>query len=221
MPLTVLVAGTWELSGSEDLDSLDALVKANQLERLPWWHPPSLFWREAVLRGVNVCPVPFIWSTEIDGVIGKNWAWYAAGHALLYFVHSEYPSETDVLLKPVNIIAHSHGGQVAIFAAAYGLLVDTLVTVGTPVRHDVKRYRKAARPNIKRWVHIYSPNDPMQIEGTLGDGGGLLEWPREISQADQNISEPTMEPGSHSKLLDPALWTSRRWWTIVGGRNET
>lgn len=213
MSATVLVGGTWSLDDG-DVDTLDTRVTAGAFDELPWWHPLSPFGQEGRAHDVLIDPEPFIWSTELDGIKGRNWGWWAAGHALRYFVHGKYPP-LAVQLVPVNIVAHSHGGQVAIYAAAQGLIIDTLVTVGTPVRRDLRRFCQVARVNIRRWIHVYSPNDPVQLQGVLGDGGGPLEWPRDVSQADQNVEEPTKEPGAHSKLHGSELWTVRGWWAWV------
>lgn len=224
MSATILVGGTWSLENG-DVDSLDLHVAANEFDALPWWHPLSTFGQEATAHGVQLAAEPFVWSTELDGLRGKNWGWWAAGQALRYFAHGEYPPVVinihgDQPAQRVNVIAHSHGGQVAIYAAAQGLLIDTLVTVASPVRRDLRRFRKAARVNIRRWIHIYSPNDPVQLEGCIGDGSGPFEWQRDVSKADQNVEEPTEEPNAHSKLHEPALWTARGWWAWVADNSN-
>ena len=198
----ILVAGTFAL----DPEALEGLLRDRQFDHLPWWHPASPFGRASVAHGTIVVAEPFIWSTALDGVIGFNTGWYSAGAALRYFARYVTPR------TPISLIVHSHAGQIAAYAAAQGLEIDVLVTLGTPVRCDMQPTRRAARPRIRRWVHVYSPNDPVQLEGEQLDGGGIFSWPRQMPEADENVEEPTEEPDAHGKLHDPALWTARGWW---------
>ena len=207
---TILVAGT---HGLRDFEALDKAPWA----ALPWWHPRSAFGLAAPAAGVSLIdPVePFIWSTELDGVAGANLTWYGGAAALRYFAHWKHPP-VEGRERPVSVICHSHGSAVAIFAAAQGLLIDVLVTVAAPVRRDMLRFRRGARPNVRRWVHLYSPTDPAQRAGAIGDG----DWPwnrrRDMPEADVNVPEPGLSPlTGHSDLLDVARWTKRSWWAFV------
>lgn len=155
---------------------------------------------------------PFIWSGDLDGVWkifnGKDWE--AGAEALGWML--EHP------LGPVphgarNIIAHSHGGQVALLAAAAGIRIHRLITCGTPYRHEFEKdgTYAAARDKIDRWLHICdSHGDRISILGGIGDSvfGKVVEnkWAHENHD---------VEGISHSKILyEPSyfhLWEEKEW----------
>lgn len=203
----ILVAGTHGLHG------LALLEEPSDPEVLPWWHPQSTFGLEAAGHGVTLIDAaePFLgWSSSLDGLMGDNVTWYAGGQALRYFAHAKHPP-VDGQWRPVSVVAHSHGGQVALYACAQGLIVDVLITVGTPVRADMEAVAERARPNITRWVHLYSDVDVWQAAGGVGDGHlGVM---RTFPQATANVLEPRV---SHSELLMPSRWTERDWWGLLG-----
>ena len=192
-------------AGPGGVDAIDKIVESGDLVRLPWWHPGSAFAAEARAHGVAVPPRAFVWSTQLGGLTTGLWDWYAAGHALAYFVKAECGG------GPVNLVAHSHGGQVAAFGAATGEFeVRVLVTLGTPVRRDMLRFRRRARPHVERWRHVWSPNDGVQLAGEAFDGA--LGDVRVMPEADLNECVLTEEPDAHGKLHDERLWTRRRMW---------
>jgi pimeloyl-ACP methyl ester carboxylesterase len=178
-----------------------------------WWKPGTSFYQAMIAAGLSpVSPVePFQWSHDIDGtlldyVFGRaHRDWMAAGHALSWYAHSQLPPLADGTYQRVSIIAHSHGGQVALYAAYYGLLVDCLVTVGTPVRRDMQRIASQGRGNIRFWAHLYG--DGRDFWQVLG--GRTLN--RRMVLADQNIHEPA----THRGLLNPNVWTERGWWNLL------
>ena len=119
---------------------------------------------------------PFVWTTELGGVgifkseEKKHADWIAAGINLFHYVVPPLGTGT---LKPkdTNIIAHSHGLQVVLYACQNGLKVNTLISVGSPIREDLMDTAKRARPNIGYWEHFYSDkSDKFQILGALFDG---------------------------------------------------
>jgi hypothetical protein len=183
MNKTILVAGTW---GFEDDD---------------WFRGGSTFWTEALKQGVDLPKAtnPFEWCTGLEGLHGENAHWIAGAHALLWYCMAYG-------IKRPNIAAHSHGGQVAQISTLFGLEINELITIATPVRDDVQK--QVVRSRIAHWRHIHTGvDDRMQILGELGGGGNPLK--REMVLADENIDEPGQ---THSGLLDPALWTARGWW---------
>jgi RHS repeat-associated protein len=64
--------------------------------------------------------------------------------------------------EKINIVAHSHGGNVA-FEASHKLKhkIDTLVTLGTPIRGDYK----PNHGNISNHLNVYSKHDKVQVNG--------------------------------------------------------
>src|SRR3990167_6418911 len=174
---TILVSGTWGLNGGR------------------WWAPESPFWREAKKQGVQLHPAPFVWSTAIDGILGKNSEWTDAAGALLAFCAYHK-------LDLVNIISHSHGFSPCVYAATMGLKIKTLVAVAPPVRREVVELLPLGRKSVGRLVEIRGGRrDLMQLLGALFDG--RLGFYRDLPG-----SEKIIEPeGTHSGLLNPCLWT--------------
>jgi RHS repeat-associated protein len=116
----------------------------------------------------------------------------------------------------LNIVAHSRGGNVALHAMEKGGLgrpVDTLVTLGTPVRAD---YGLVHNPRIVRQdICVYSWQDAVQSKGgeTLGIEAGLTY--SRIRQGAINLSVPG---ASHSGLHTPAVWTTHIEPWITSGK---
>ncbi len=191
-PQVILVQGTWSLTYAD------------------WWKPGSEFYKTLQSGGLSMLNGgdPFSWSTDIDGLIGGNDDWQEAGKALRWYVQGRLG-----LLEPVTLIAHSHGGQVVLYAAAQGLRVSRLITVATPIRWDMRKTRQLARTNICHWTHLYGGlRDWWQVLGALGDWS--LGLRREMPEADRNLGFP--ERG-HSDLLDPQLWKDNQMFGLVDG----
>lgn len=138
-----------------------------------WWENDSPLFQ--LLKGYDIVPFrpdPFFWSTDLDGVnlltlfrsrIKDHDDWEAGGKALQYYAESAEPGG-------VNIISHSHGRQVVLYAAANGLKIKTWIDVSGPVREDTLEIAVRARSNIQHMIHIYSKCDWVQILGNLFDG---------------------------------------------------
>lgn len=140
---------------------------------------------------------PYWWSTALDGIIGENADWEEGAQLLVEYVRKHQ-------VEPVSLVAHSHGGQVALLAAKE-LKVDLLVTVATPVRQDIKASVKTARGNITHWTHFYSNErgTPWQWLGSLFDGKLGVE--RGFKWANENFFVPDQ---THAGLLScPELWS--------------
>lgn len=148
---------------------------------------------------------PFIWDTKLDGIFGRHEAWEAAGRALKWYVESKCR-----VPKPLAVVAHSHGGAVALYAALYGIEIDHLMTVATPVRDDMEAVYAGARIAIKRWTHLYCDTDAWQKLGMLFDGrfGGN----RQMSSADENIQ---ISDVGHSGLLEAETWDKHKLWRLL------
>lgn len=185
-----------------------------------WCDPGSDFARFLEAEGFSVAfgaaadgsPRPFVWSTDVGGVgfgDGDLKVWHAAGLNLYsYIIPPLYPRER-IAPADTKIIAHSHGLQVVLFACAAGLKVDTLLSLGSPIREDMQATTSAARPNIRRWVHVHSDgSDWWQWLGALFDGNvGIV---RAAARADENIAIPKV---GHTDLLNKPehqdIWRAR------------
>lgn len=190
--------------------------------RVDWYCPGHPFGR--FLQEQGVTPTwdgsrPFVWSTDLGGVpwTGKS-DWAAGGAALAYFVMAFQKRAAN----RTAVIAHSHGLQVAAYAAAeHGLKIQTLITVGSPIRNDLKAQYQALRANTAYWLHIHSDgSDRWQWRGELFDTLNPFRWRvrRDAPLADKNDFVPKV---GHSDLLrDPTQyhnWVERGWLDLLKG----
>lgn len=193
MSITALPGGTWA-----------------QYEKNSWNENNSDFVIKAKNKGLSFAKQNFIWSTQLDGGIWasirtkifrgttKHVTWNSSGMAFTWwaFKYSEN--------APINIITHSHGGNMALYAAKHGLKIKTLITVATPVRFDMRNITKQALPNIENWYHIYSDNDKWQLIGQIADGRFGFKRKMPIPK---NKGKNIFVPGyHHSELLDPNVF---------------
>lgn len=168
-----------------------------------WYSPGSLFVDYLHSIGVELLDAarPFVWSTRLGGLglgDGDLLNWKASGVNLFAYVvpprcpHLQVPSSETVILS------HSHGLQPVLFAAADGLKIDTFIDVAGPVRADMMHVARAARPNIRRWVHVHAGRrDLWQWFGELGDGAcGVV---RKHPEAHDNIAVNTAD---HNDVLE-------------------
>lgn len=136
-------------------------------DRIDWWHPKSAFsLYMKVHRFDHAKPFrPFIWSGDIDGALWANGNDWEAGAAALVEYLEDLPYDWR------NIIAHSHGGQVALIAARE-IAMRSLVMIATPIREEIEtRVAPIALANIGTCVHVTDPNrDWMGFLGGLFDG---------------------------------------------------
>lgn len=178
-----------------------------------WWEATSPFTAFMLQHGVQLVAGgedPFIWTTDANGhkpwpwARGKHHDWKAGGLNLRRYCKPG-PAGTPegahyVPYEHRNLIAHSHGLQVVLYAAANGLRIRRLVSVSSPVRKDMRAVAEAARPQIAEWVHLASDrSDMVQWFGELFDGAfGIV---REHPLADHNVC---IQKVGHSKLLEDA-----------------
>lgn len=210
-----------------------------------WWQDGSLWL--TTLANSHVYPVrldgrPFRWSTDLDGLGGFAavgnmlrglWRrpqhavlhrdWEAGGDALGYFLR-------DLPYQSRNIIAHSHGGQVALYCAAAGMPIRTLTTVGTPVREDMFRVYQDARPHLGFHLHVCDAR--FDLWGTLGqlfDGQVSIQrtWPDPLvtlgtratrTTPGPNLTQELAHIGHGDVLRKPAAiayWRERGWLDLL------
>lgn len=177
-----------------------------------WWTKDSAFSQHVKKLGLDPLRArDFYWSTDINGAslfsifsASKHSDWKAAGASLEYYFDG-------VTVKDRNIIAHSHGLQVVLYACSlFGLEINTLTSVSGPVRKDMAEVAAKARPKIGYWTHIHSDSsDRMQWFGELFDGA--LKIVRAHPLADINFKIPKV---GHSDILyKPELF--KKWDPIV------
>lgn len=191
-----------------------------------WAHPDSPFC--AMLHAQGFSPLRFQgWTGNIGGLPnpfarGNHNDWIAGGHALAYFL-------TGLPYVDRNVIAHSHGVAVALYAAAVtGVRIRRVISVCSPVRADLQAVATAAAPRIGYWRYVASVGfDVKQWAGELLDGHLSFRRTHKWTQAHDALFVPKI---GHSKLLnDPAyfdLWAANglldvlRAPTPVGGKDR-
>lgn len=184
--------------------------------RRAWWMNDSPFNGFLRKQGVEMAfPYrPFVWSGDLEGVplVGSGNDWEAGAEALCYYLDG-------LSLADRNVIAHSHGGQVALMAAAQGLKLRSLVMVATPVRESIEaRIAPAAAKNIDRCVHLCDARFDY-----IGLAGAFFDWRWSLRRT-FNVPgiDSRKEPGiGHSNVLyDPtkfAWWLERGWLDVLRG----
>jgi hypothetical protein len=178
-----------------------------------WWsHDSPLAAHLSDLHFVPLAKEPFVWSTDVNGAFldlfksktAKHSDWKAGGAALAYFLR-QYPR------RSINVISHSHGLQVVLYACAeYGLRINSLIDISGPVRDDMLDVAAKARKNIGYWTHVHSgKSDRTQWFGEMFDGAfGIV---RKHPYADLNVYTPNL---GHSKILnDPAKFSD--WSSLI------
>lgn len=187
-----------------------------------WDHPDSpltTFLRENGASPLMISPLKrYQWSTALDGLDNNDETWDAAGRALAHYIVPPLANESLLPTEETFIIAHSHGGNVVAYACGkYGLKVNGLITVATPVRGNLDRLYKEASNNVNRHLHLYAGwKDFMQILGSIRDGRWGIH--RQMPYAEKNAKMPE---GHGNILRDPKLfsrWIDEGWLDFWKGK---
>jgi RHS repeat-associated protein len=121
----------------------------------------------------------------------------AAAKGLANFINHYHfaPGET------LNIVTHSHGGNVALQAAALGLnhKIDVLITLGAPFGYG------SMGPNIRQWYNVTGSGDDVQPSASKGC------WTTAGCANQAGAHNMTVQAGSHSALWNNAN-TRSLWW---------
>lgn len=135
----------------------------------------------------------FEWSGGLWGVpwdSGKDW--YDPAKALWYYLRA-------LPFWDRNLVAHSHGGNVALLTAEY-LPIRTLITIGTPVRKDICAVaaKALAKGYIGSWHHVYDKSrDRIQWLGQMFDG----RWFGDRAFGLPGMTDHPLKGIGHSKIL--------------------
>lgn len=161
-----------------------------------WWQPGSAFWSHInnITQNVYSGSNPFCWTgnnNHKDRVIGaQNLISWCKKHTF----------------KEIDIIAHSHGGNVCLYASSLGLKIRKLILLGTPIRLEYLPDLK----NIKEVHNIFSTGDLVQKPGTFPNRrseGRTLADSLTITNHRAENNEKGNNPG-HSELHEPATWNT-------------
>jgi hypothetical protein len=155
---------------------------------------------------------PFVWSTELGGLIGfhrSHRSWKAAGVNLYQWYEFQ-----GIPLERRNALLHSHGLAPAAYAAKHGLRFNTIVSVGSPERNDLPVLDLLDA--CERWLIIHDSGwDRLRFLGSLFDGEGNVQ---EILRGRRGAGkiEVASSPGiEHSRVLhEPRYieyWRHQGW----------
>lgn len=176
-----------------------------------WSNPESalskFLERQGLMNIAHSAMLPFDWSDDLDLSDGEDWP--AGGRSFFYYVVPPLRPEYAWPANETVAITHSHGLQVALWAAKYGLKIDRLLDIAGPVRKDMMPIAQEARPNIRRWMHVHSnASDYTQWLGEMFDGHfGIV---RKHPLADENVEIKNV---GHGGLMrepkDFPMWLTR------------
>jgi hypothetical protein len=190
------------LAGTHGLDTDDPSRQ--------WWfgdHPFQSYMRSNGFECIDGDD-PFAWSTDLS-----SRAWLAGAHAFIWYLLAKVEHFRG---KPLIILSHSFGINVAAYAALYGLKIDTLIAVTPPYRATLTREYAALRKQTTRFMTIHAKElDRMVIGGSLFDGE-ITPYPPEFDADIRDIA-----PGiGHSKILyEPEwfeTWRKNGWLELLG-----
>ena len=119
--------------------------------------------------------------------------------------------------SPIRLVGFSHGGNVAIRIvnelAQMGIEVDTLITIGTPVRGD---NQLASGVSPGQFINVYNQSDRVQVNlgGRWWHAGQA--WDRHFPTADENVDAQSRR--GHGDMHNRTIvWT--RYIMPAVGRN--
>lgn len=194
----IAIAGTWGANKSGD-----------------WFNAGSPFNNMLAENGAELLVTNplnrYMWSTDVDGIDGEDNTWDAAGRALAHYIVPPLLGKSLVKPEDTFLIAHSHGGNVVAYACGkYGLKVNGLITIGTPVRKELYPIYADAASNITRHLHLYAGwKDYMQVLGALFDGRFGIHRKHPYATRNEKM------PQGHGDMLRKTelfpLWKDRGW----------
>lgn len=195
------IHGTWAIDEAE----------------IAWWRISGAFAQFSKRNNVHqfvLNGLPFIWSSDISGFKynlssgnAKHTDWRAAGWSLIYYLQNVNQSNR-------NLIIHSHGLQPVLYAASYGLEINNIISVCSPIRSDMNEVTEAARFRIKNWLHIYDSKDIIGWLGQFGDG--KLIGSRKSAHSDENHH---LSGINHTDILKIGkkmdFWIKNGWYDFL------
>lgn len=165
-----------------------------------WWQWPSAFcaYIDGITGDVYKGPDPFFWSGYNADPHRR-----AAAKSLKAWIDN-HPCDK------LTLIAHSHGGNVALLATREGAKIDRLILLGTPIRAD---YTPVLQQIGKSIANVYSFGDHMQtpigsIPHTRGEG-------RTLADTKEVVNYLTSTTVGHSDLHESWLWTQEAYDALV------
>jgi len=183
--LTIIIPGTW----------WDYFSASDWNDHNPLFTEATILFNEQQLTWIDP------WSPSGDNDKDRS----AAAAKLANFINN-YKFQPG---EQLNIVAHSHGGNVALLAAGLGLNhpINNLVTLGTPFGYATKS------SGVKNWYNVTGSGDDVQPKASHGC------WTTAGCSQQQGAQNHTVESGGHS-----TLWTDQsvreRWERWIQGQQS-
>ena len=180
--------------------NLTIVIHGTQFGKIdPDFTPGGRFFKHVSTSIGDRATASFHWSGSDDHA-----SRISAATALANFIkhYSFAPGEQ------LNIVAHSHGGNVAIAAINMGLgrRVDNLVTLGTP---SVPAYRMNGLGGVRNWINLFNTFDKVQTHGGGQDDSDPQTGPAARTQPGASNLSWSVDFGpfeSHSALHTWEAW---------------
>ncbi len=169
-PITIIIHGTWFPVISSYIHKMYCPNGANKATDLPkntiWSRVPSILSKanEELFPAESI--YVFGWPGVLSSTVRENYA------KILYeFILTQ--------TQPINIIAHSHGGNIALNLAkidtANKISIDRLILIACPVQVTTEKYIDS--DIFKKTYHFYSTKDMTQILDPQGlSSKHFLKW---------------------------------------------
>lgn len=173
-----------------------------------WWY--RSLWL-SFMCGEGFAPIdgadPFYWSTDLT-----RRAWVSGGLSLIWYLTAKMDRFEG---QPLRLITHSHGIQVAAYAAHFGLEIETLIAISPPYRSNLAPQYAALRAQTKHFLTIHAKEfDEWAISGSWW-GGTIPPYPP-VFDADMRDVIPGI--GHSNVIYDPAffhLWRDLGWASLL------
>jgi pimeloyl-ACP methyl ester carboxylesterase len=197
--LDAVITASTQTAGGEPQDTLVAdmtiIIHGTGARSARWWQHGSGFWNyiNGVVGNVYGGSDAFSWSGRNRHSARQTAATDLANWALAH------PATN------LDIIAHSHGGNVALLASHEGLEIRKLINLGTPIRTE---YLPSLH-NIETLHNVFSTRDFVQTPaGTIpnrrGEGRTLADSERIINH--RATDDGTGSSPGHSELHETSTW---------------
>lgn len=198
-----------------ELTRLKSRSRVSDHESIPWpaetgwykWPEPFPKFVDAKTGGAVYKPskpgdlLPFCWSGGNSHTDRMKAALYLSA-----WVGVVRPKRDQ---RTLTVIAHSHGGNVALAASArHELKINDLILLGTPIRTEYPVNLK----NINKISNVYSNGDNIQWLGAVGNSRGEGRTLSDTREIENFLMEES--PG-HSQLHDEKVWRKHQLDSIV------
>ncbi len=186
----VFIGGTW--AGHRDPDNIQ------------WWDYVRMnTFSDVFCKVYDLEGYAFEWSGDLKASRWRwNKPWKKAALGLIECM------DYACMETPPVVVAHSHGGNVALEAISRGLEVDHLITLATPPRAGVPQ---PILPSglIDKWTNIVGTCDWVVRAGMLMDG-------RISTKTTHKAANNIVLPGeSHTSVHEVDTWTKHDLWAKV------